>query len=358
MAEPMDEIIVPGTRPGPAPSLPGPFDDRNRGGYGFDPGSDSAPPEPEPVPPDEELPEVTVTGSVAPSIGFDPRSLWAGLLAAPAPRRAPRRRAPPRRSKPKPPPRRTPRRVPAPRTAPVRPGFPYLLPFRWTGLPSILVTAFTVGLKKLSEISDARVRQLIGAPPSPPGPPQDFGSPPQRTPAFPDELPEVVISAPRPLPEVRISPDRPGRPERDPWPLQVPGPGIQDFPFPGTPPAPEIAFPPPAPASPPARAPGRRPLGLPERFPLPRLDPFPGVPFSGRPAFDLTPSDSPVRPLSPGPEFSPAPEPVPDQAGCRCPEPQRKKRKRKKPRTECYRGSYRERSIGLTKRRRERIPCE
>jgi hypothetical protein len=348
----VDEIVVVGERP-PTPitvPIPGRGSDDVYGFGGAFP--DAPPPEPPPPQPEEPLPEVTITSRTAPEIGFRfpfLSSLAAIFAAAPAPRRAPRRRAPPRRSPPKPPPRRTPRR-PGTRPAPVRPGFPYLLPFRWTGLPSALVTAFVVGIDKLIEISDQRVRDLIGpAPPGGPEPPS--GPPPARVPSFPEELPEVTITAPRPLPE---APGRPeSRPVYVPGPLSAPDPGILAFPAPAAPPLPEISFPAPAPA------PAPRPAPQPFAVPLPFAPPVPRPALQPAPRLPLTPFQPgmPLSPLSPGPNLQPFQQPIPQQAGCACPKPEKKDKRKKKPRAVCYRGSYREKRTSLTKRRRERIPC-
>jgi len=42
---------------------------------------------------------------------------------------------------------------------------------------------------------------------------------------------------------------------------------------------------------------------------------------------------------------------------CNCPKPKKDKKRKRKPRSICYAGSYRERANGLTKRKREQIPC-
>lgn len=49
--------------------------------------------------------------------------------------------------------------------------------------------------------------------------------------------------------------------------------------------------------------------------------------------------------------------PQPDLDRCRCPKPKRSSKKRQ-PRTVCYRGTYVQRSKGISYRRLEEVPCE
>lgn len=67
----------------------------------------------------------------------------------------------------------------------------------------------------------------------------------------------------------------------------------------------------------------------------------------------------PVPSRQPQPSARPAPAPV-ALAGCPpcSPDKGQRKRKKRKPRTVCYTGTYRDLRNGLTKRKRERIPCE
>jgi len=64
-----------------------------------------------------------------------------------------------------------------------------------------------------------------------------------------------------------------------------------------------------------------------------------------------------TSPLKPGFLELPAPSPTPKEELDRCKQ-QRKKRAQRKARTECWRGTYIERATGLSKTRREKVPCQ
>lgn len=160
------------------------------------------------------------------------------------------------------------------------------------------------------------------------------------------------------------------RPE-PPWPVYQPRfPGDFDLPQPGTPPIQQPARPPdpvqlpiPTPTRVPTRVPGRTPLpripgtrpGLPSWLPyLPAVLPRPPASPSraARPDRlpDLTPFQQPGLPYA-APQLRPASR--------ECPPCERTKQRRKKrePRAVCYSGTYRERSRGLSKSRKRKIPC-
>lgn len=209
-----------------------------------------------------------------------------------------------------------------------------------------------------------------------------------------------------------MRPPRPGMPE---WPLPtfipvhppqhlpVPRPYTSPTPYPGAQPTPRPRpRPTPKPPTKPARPPKPVPVPFPTPTPVPgpSADPtpwqwpfgepahnptqWPGDPFPPGDAFpDLMspPTDdwggvvpkpfNPTDPYTP-PGYDPVPgtppaldplgfaEPQPYKADpCRCPKVKTKTRKPKKrrPREVCYRGTYTERALGLSKRKLEKVPC-
>jgi hypothetical protein len=62
-----------------------------------------------------------------------------------------------------------------------------------------------------------------------------------------------------------------------------------------------------------------------------------------------------VGSLTPVPDIGPVPKEELARRRCECP---KKKKKKKEARKVCYRGTYRERAKGLSKSRREQIPCK
>jgi len=149
---------------------------------------------------------------------------------------------------------------------------------------------------------------------------------------YSDPLPfQFDDPSPFAAPQPRVSPG--------PDPIGDPFPGLRPFPDPfGDP------FAPPRTDSPPRAVP--RPVDI----PLPGDPFFPDTPYAP-PQFTYTPFDPAVDPTLP--QFDP------DKTdACNCTAQKAKKKKsKKKPRTVCYRGTYEERSNGLTKKRLEEIPC-
>lgn len=224
------------------------------------------------------------------------------------------------------------------------------------GIASLIPeAAYYVG----SYLSDLALRgavDRISPPPVVPSPPDDDAS----APASPPRRPPGTVATPLGdylLPDIDVSAPRPAAPStpryRDP--LLVP------------------SFPLPMPGS----------FSLPTDFtflmPLPAPATRP-VPFVDSPVFSLfTPQPSPSsptpRPSTPAPLplslaspltgsglppnliATPTPTSSPDERNCRCSDPKKKKRK-KKARVECYRGEYVERSKGLLKFRKRKIPCQ
>lgn len=151
-----------------------------------------------------------------------------------------------------------------------------------------------------------------------------------------------------------------------------------------------VAPPPPRPAPRPPSRPAPLPVTLPldtvtvsaprSRPRAPITGPAPLLTFGGSPSplgfsspglgGSLLPGTPPslLTPIQPGPLGSPltSPRPLPFPGAVQSPSPRRdcdcsqpkKKRKKRKPRDICYRGTYVEKRNGLSKRRRERIPCE
>jgi len=196
---------------------------------------------------------------------------------------------------------------------------------------------------------------------------------------------------PAPAPEPAPAPTPTFTPTLDPFPIELPMPQPFPIPAPLAPPAPfapppGIPFAPPTtiptPVRPTAPLPIPTPVGLPSPFPTPTgnplAQPFPaptGDPFPvpGTPTFPQTPTGLPTPTTPPRPAAPPSslaspfqpPSPFADpfkapprqrNRDCKC--PPKKKPEKKKPRTICYRGSYREYANGLAKFRKERISCQ
>jgi len=331
----------PGIRPepyfGPGGTFTGPF---------------GPPPSPDEGPPAEEpLAEVVVEANrplPPPNLGqafFDPYAAYIGWREAYIPKpKEPlrRRRAPPRRSPPKAPPRR-PR--PPKREAPIPPGkkpwwwpkLPDKKPWWWPGVTRNPAVAAIAVVESIFSGIESGIRQTVAragaggrSPPPVPWAIAPPLPPPARQPApAPAPLPwlgTVTVAAPRPLAPPRL------------------------FPF-----APPMAFPLPTPYAPPLPAPFPDPLPFAPPAPAPRPAPRPevGFPFSpGRPG---TPSYG-----SPGVATGLQPFPVPkeelDRDKCKCKDKDKKKKKNRS-RQKCYRGTYKEFSFGLSKTRKEEIPC-
>lgn len=167
--------------------------------------------------------------------------------------------------------------------------------------------------------------------------------------------PEVGVTAPRPPAAPVLDPFSP------PWSTFQPGPGSpgafqfpEPTPFPqpgdlGGEPVPLLQLPPPLPIASPFPVPTLDPLSLGSpagsAFPPPVT-----VEIPGQNPFQDPGTRSPLTPFQPPGVDSPS-----KRKRCDCPKPKRRKRK---PRTECYRGTYIERANGLTKFRKEKIPCQ
>lgn len=311
------------------------------------------PPSPPPAP---DLGEVVVTAPPAPQpsapsvdlavFGFGP----VGLTAAnPIPRKAPApRRAPPRRTQPKP-----------GRTRPRRPQSPPK-PVRYTPRPTPAAPA----LRRLAGLLGRFASRVLGPlslllHSDPAGPEDEYPTgpvlfPPKLEPRDernrnPDPLGllgEITVRGRRPEPYAPPSGETGLRPGYLPSPLVELGP----LPTPSG-----VVVPRPGAGSP---RPQPRTNPRPRGNPNPRIDPAPGLDPS-----PLTPLSSP-RPGA-KPRLEPAPFPGPEnspktEAGkCNCPQqgkPKQKKKPKKK-RTVCYRGTYTELRNGLRKYRKEKIPC-
>lgn len=192
--------------------------------------------------------------------------------------------------------------------------------------------------------------------PSPPGaPPRDTPLAPA-TPLDPDEDDPVW---PEPAPRIPLVP----------WLFPDLFPNI--FTDPGNPflPSPTPTFDPVGspigdPFAPPVPTPGPTPSAVPYDEPIPLIPGIPTLPFV--PTTPALPS-----PLTPGmPAIDPGPALFADPLGFGNPQTPRdncppcadgtqpkKKRKKRQPRTECWRGTYRETAKGLIKNRGDRVPC-
>jgi hypothetical protein len=127
--------------------------------------------------------------------------------------------------------------------------------------------------------------------------------------------------------------DKPDR-DREPQPQPQPGP----MPTPGVPPF-QLPFPIPTP----------RPVPLPTLPPLPSPGPLPPLPLPFPPP-DLAPIDY-LSPAFPETDYQPRTD------ADRYKDDAKKKRKKRKPRTVCYRGTYKETQSGTNKHRLEQIAC-
>lgn len=143
-------------------------------------------------------------------------------------------------------------------------------------------------------------------------------------------IPVVSPSAdPEPAPIARP------RPRNDPAPTVAPWPGVSPWP-----------------------APNDEPFAVPQPLPLPEPRPITPAPAPRPPVF--TAPDFGVIPGIPGLQPEPRVDArLPPQRAdpCDCGS-KSKSKKKKKPRTVCYRGTYSERSLGLSKRKRDRIDCK
>lgn len=163
--------------------------------------------------------------------------------------------------------------------------------------------------------------------------------------SWPDFLPQVLPDfAPQPI-SVPFAPFLP-----DFGPLAAPAPLPAPAPIPG-PTALPTGFPFADPLALPIPTPTPRPLPTPTRLPFPN-------PFADPLGF-AGPGGAPSAP--PEPLTSPQPDPVGFAAGncppCTTTRDKKPKRKPRAPRKRCYRGTYEERSMSLTKQRKEEIPC-
>lgn len=258
-----------------------------------------------------------------------------GVEPVPAPGRIPRptpRRRPQRRFNPAAPPTRTPQRGPT-----TRPTRPRIRP----GQPVIPVPG----------------PMFPGRPGNPP-----FPAPPQPSPRSPTVTPRPAAPEPapgrsRPEPPPRGTPNEtvpmpaptatPGQPAPLPEPERGTGPAGR--PAPASRPAPATSSPAPSPW---------KQIGdlLQWIVPAPNLSPrtTPRTRWSTRSnqGQDLTALNQP----SVGYAQQPEPQPEPCRETARRNQ-RRRKRKKPKERTVCYRGTYYENPRGLTKRRKEKIPC-
>lgn len=230
-----------------------------------------------------------------------------------------------------------------------------------------------------------------------------------------DQLDEVIVTSTRlPYPLAPIEPVFTPFPNFNPWlePINVPlpdtGPGQAPSPFdplgvpdvvaqPGdlpdvfgspvavpTPTAAPYPFAPPLfdPFADPFGAPSPEPSPLPEPFPVPNgpripdpLDPFvvappsPGTPFDSPPInvgdpLNFSPPDIKMPTLDPTQdpfltEFpQPNAEPDPEEDPCNCKKAKKKKKDKPKPRDVCWKGTYVQRSRGISYTRKEQVPCD
>lgn len=327
-----------------------------------------------------ELENVTIRAPLE-SPFYAPQPSFADVVIAGAPKRAPApRRAPPRRSKPKPKPvRRRPTTKPLPRIRIPVPAVLGKVVGRLFGLAS-LTPAY---LAALAAVSDYGTRQMYERLYGVPLDDRDDSDSYQRPGNARENAPRsdrAVESGAQPyidlgIPTVRIPGTRPGSvalPEYLPFPVS--GPGVGNAPEPFFEPAPrnrpvekpvDEPFPAtfPEPFSPGVPSPGIVPAPAPVPSPAPAPEPFtPAVPLPG-----LNPIQLPGQGLQPfaplAPDLQPQPFPQPSTAAdpCNCGGKEQSKKKRKKKssgRSVCYRGTYVEKQRGLTKRRRERVDCK
>lgn len=197
----------------------------------------------------------------------------------------------------------------------------------------------------------------------------------------PDFHPDLIAPAlPVPLPS-----QTPSR-ERAPRPLEVPTPAPAGMPLPFVQPSPWTSPPPmrqptpqrsPSPSPIPSRIPvpvtrvTPRPVMSPARTPNPFATPVPLlslVPTPGRsrkptPNVGRTPKPVPAPTATPAPQpftqpaFERAPPPRDRTDECTCEKEEKKPKKPRKPRKRCFAGTYRERSMSLSKSPRREVPC-
>lgn len=184
---------------------------------------------------------------------------------------------------------------------------------------------------------------------------------------FPDDEPEL-----KPDRERRVAPaPRPSRrdlPVEEP--LRKPAPRITPRREPRVPPAPDVL-------GNPFTDPTGFPIGRPtfEPFIEPRTSPAPRDRVAPAPRVTPTPWSSPnpfASPFTPLDPFNPAdpfrpPAPLPepqrpidrtDACNCNAVKEPKKKPKKKQPRKRCYRGTYTEKSLSLSKSPKEEVPCQ
>jgi hypothetical protein len=302
------------------------------------------PPYPAPLPPAPptlyagEPPTVTVTATPLVETGL-------GMFGTvPLPRTEPSPRAPPRRTRP--PPKTRPRRpvkppfrpripIPVPALIPKPVGFARVIGSVLTGLFGPVADAIGLLLYSGNAGPPNESELLLPYLVPPPKPEPDVGGLPEPVPFAPPttEIPGVTITAPRPF-----APPAPFA-----TPLVDPGVIPPELPALGIPPVP-----------------GVKPQPVPR--PSPRPGPSPLTPPIPLEALGLKPPPTPRKPDKPPllgfvsvPGPSPVPEPDPCKE-CKRKEDQKKKQK-KKPREKCFKGTYYERRNGLTKYKREEIPC-
>lgn len=165
----------------------------------------------------------------------------------------------------------------------------------------------------------------------------------------PRDRPKLPAPFPQSIPDRTGQPRAPSQGSPAPWPIVL-------LPVPGKQPQPTR---PPLPSAPPTTA---NPVDL-LTIPLPNPQFVPLVPspvVSPAPAIPKPPNPRTTDARAPTPLTMPQPNPLgslyrepPDRCSC----PPRTKRKPSKPRTVCYTGSYREKSRGLSKTPRRKIPC-
>lgn len=178
-------------------------------------------------------------------------------------------------------------------------------------------------------------------------------------------------------------PGRKPQPQPIRLPETLPEPGLQPEPRRITKPGPRPGvqpYPSPLPLPKPAPRPTPRPVPKPAPWHDPASDDWPDRFTAPKPEPVRLPTPSPrplipeptgfLTPLQPGMGPSPAPTPTPtpfpggDLAGsptdpCKCAptETKRKKPQRREPRTDCYRGTYRQLARGIVYHRLRKIPC-
>lgn len=334
-------------------------------------------------PPVDEIPSVSVEAPRVPvdqSAGMVEGSLpFATLGPSTQPVRTKPVRRPVRRSRPAP--RRTPRRIrpgPGPRIPiPVPDLIPVVRVVARATVPIAILSLVPPLLSVLGRVDRYGTEHMLHRmfPPIPrkrrerePSPHQRPGS------ADPDAVrnlrPDVAGTAAPDMPTVVVEGTRPS-PMAPPATLPLAPFSDAGYIYP-----PEVRSFAPAPSRRPARRPAIRPsfdpLGKPARapYPLPVPPPFPLSP-GARPAPRPAPAPSaPGGGATPGPIFAapgpigtPSLDPVPDigpvplEDLCAEARARKKPKKKRSPRTECWKGTYIEKSSGISKMRRVRVDC-